>query len=655
MADPAVALNGLAAILHLSSILVKLTKELRICAEAVHSAPKEIMIFIRETTNFTSLLNYFYDVARDATENVEPGVRTRRARLVRRISQQCDYVSRGIEELVRRFAELSSSGGSSSFQTLWARIMWLLKKPDVEGLRLTLQSAMAAVSLLTSLLMWEELRRKDGDAERTEMLREQIENGLPMARLARRALAEHQQRHGRVVESVPTASYEGMKEGTFDIEKIVTSSLRSYDRPEGHLESYPGRGRRLSRLQPEPTVVEPALPPSKPSRATSTAGGQGQLNRHSMFTNEGPSRGTRSMPATHQNPHHRISAPPPRRRRAPRHATDTRSEGRRDSMPALRKQNRLSEASRPSENNILELEEEALGVHTETTTEQGSDLIGIAEAVRIKRVRTDEAPELKREVVEIPKKRATEGFGAERAGTWPQSRTETAEPKGRGSGQGKGEEENESEDEARGRPRWRRGSPRNQERNEVVEEETSREQTESIKGEVASRIIEEDLGTQGKPQERPQERSEGSQCKGKGSALEAAKEGEGEGEGHEEVSREAPETPIERWGRGKQVRVVEDRGTEKRTWLDILIKKDSGEAGPSREQYWKPSTQIDDSGSSWTSYKGGGSRKSNDSHGSKKSHEKSRESSQSGSLSPFKLKTSSGRKRLQRRQLPSSI
>ncbi|KAI1484534.1 hypothetical protein F5X96DRAFT_438329 [Biscogniauxia mediterranea] len=372
MADPAAALSGLAAILHLSSILVKLTKELRLCAEAVHSAPKEIMIFIRETTNFTSLLNYFYDVARDATENVEPAVRTRRARLVRRISQQCDYVSRGTEELVRRFAELSS-GGSSSFQTLWARIMWLLRKPDVEGLRLSLQSAMAAVSLLTSLLMWEELRRKDGDAERTEMLRDQIENGLPMARLARRALAEHQQRHGRVVESVPTASYEGMKEGTFDIERIVVSTLRAYDRPEGHLGSYPGRGRRLSRLQPEPTVIDPPLPPSRQNRAASTVGGHGQLNRRSIFASEGPPRGA-SMPAQHQNPYHRISAPPPRRRRVPRHVTDTMSEGRRDSMPALRRQQRLSEASRPSENNILELEE------TETTTEQGSDLIGIAEA-----------------------------------------------------------------------------------------------------------------------------------------------------------------------------------------------------------------------------------------------------------------------------------
>ncbi|KAI0594635.1 hypothetical protein F4775DRAFT_596046 [Biscogniauxia sp. FL1348] len=634
MADPAAALSGLAAILHLSSILVKLTKELRICAEAVHSAPKEIMIFIRETTNFTSLLNYFYDVARDATENVEPGVRTRRARLVRRISQQCDYVSRGIEELVRRFAELSSSG-SSSFQSLWARIMWLLRKPDVEGLRLSLQSAMAAVSLLTSLLMWEELRRKDGDAERTEMLREQIENGLPMARLARRALAEHQQRHGRVVESVPTASYEGMKEGTFDIEKIVINALRTYDRPEGHLGSYPGRGRRLSRLQPAPTVMEPALPPSKPNRAASTVGGHGQLNRRSMFASEGPPRGA-SMPAQHQNPYHRISAPPPRRRRVPRHVTDTMSEGRRDSMPALRRQQRLSEASRPSENNILELEE------TETTTEQGSDLIGIAEAVRIKRVRTDTAHELKREVVEIPKKRAIEAFGGERAGTWPQSRTETADPGGGGGGgreeEGKEEDESEDgdededEDEARGRPRWRRGSPPNQERDKMVEE-TREEQTEDTGGDIAEKTIEEEKEVS----------KEGVQDKGKGTAaLEAAKK-----EGAEVTPREeAGETAIERWGR--QVRVVED-GTEKRTWLDILIKKDTGEAGPSRGQYWKPSTQIDDSGSSWTSYKGG-SHKSIDSHDSKKS----RESSQSGSLSSFKLR-SSGRKRLQRRQLPSSV
>ncbi|KAI1500786.1 hypothetical protein F5X99DRAFT_226953 [Biscogniauxia marginata] len=636
MAEPVVALSGLSAILHLSSILVKLTKELRICAETIHSAPKEIMIFIRETTNFTGLLNYFYDVARDATENVETGLRARRARLVRRISQQCDYVSRGIEELVRRFAELSG-GGSSSLQNLWARIMWLLKKPDVEGLRLSLQSAMAAVSLLTSLFMWEELRRKDGDVERTEMLREQIENGLPMARLARRALAEHQQRRGRVVESVPYTSYDGMKEGTFDIEKIVVNSLRSYVRPEGSLGGYPGRGRRLSRPQPEPIVTERASSPLKPGRPASMVDGHEKVNRRSVPASEGPSRGARSIPAEYQNQHHRVSAPPPRRRRVPRHVTETRSEGGRESIPAYQRY-MLSEIGRRGDDNIMEWEEEAMSgrTGTETTTEQGSDLIGIAEAVRIKRVRTDTTVhELRREVVEIPRKQATE---RERAGTWPQPRRETAEV------------EAEGEDEIRGRPRTRDiGTPENKEwegveevergspveAREGVVEGATREAVESQEGGIDREVVEGGVQDKGKKREAQGVMEDTTEDTTEDGAEDAAEDGV------EEVKGEAVEQG------GKEV--VEE-GAEKRTWLGILIRKGSAEVGPSK-QHWKASTQIDDSGSSWTSYKGEGSNKSVKSQGS--GNMKSRESSRSGSLSPYKL--TSSRRRLQRRQLPSSV
>ncbi|OTB15162.1 hypothetical protein K445DRAFT_124257 [Daldinia sp. EC12] len=165
MAEALTLIGGLAAIMQLAGSVVKLTKELRVCVRTIRSAPKEIRYFMLETSIFTDQLCYFHDVAKESAAVMNENSKAKRAELIQKILRQCKSVKREFARLVRQFININGRD-TTPLSTFWARLLWLWKRPDVAGLRLNLQSAIANVTLLCILFAYEESKRKDADSEK---------------------------------------------------------------------------------------------------------------------------------------------------------------------------------------------------------------------------------------------------------------------------------------------------------------------------------------------------------------------------------------------------------------------------------------------------------------------------------------------------------
>ncbi|OTA70523.1 hypothetical protein K449DRAFT_428064 [Hypoxylon sp. EC38] len=232
MAEALTLIGGLAAIMQLSGSLVRLTKDLVVCVRTIRSAPKEIEGFILETQIFTAELYYFHDLAKESAKNLKEKFKAKRAELVQKIARQCRFVRRRLKRLVRLFIEINGPS-TAPFNTFLARILWLWKKPDVPELRLSIQSATANVLLLCNLFVFEEIRRRNENDERLEMLQEQLQNWVSTAQKLRDELAEHQRRKQpsvRVLETAPHESYDIIMEDSRELERYVVKAIRSHVR-----------------------------------------------------------------------------------------------------------------------------------------------------------------------------------------------------------------------------------------------------------------------------------------------------------------------------------------------------------------------------------------------------------------------------------------
>ncbi|KAI0844690.1 hypothetical protein F5Y00DRAFT_273615 [Daldinia vernicosa] len=233
MAEALTLIGGLAAIMQLAGSVVKLTRDLRVCVRAIRSAPKEIRYFILETSIFTDQLCYFHEVAKESAAVMSEHSKAKRAELVQKILRQCKSVKRGFARLVQRFIDINGAD-TALLNTFWARLLWLWKRPDVPELRLNLQSAIANVTLLCNLFMFEELRRKNVDSEKLEMLQQRLRNWVATARKLRCELAEYKKRKSPlgVPETAPEDSHDVIAEDSRQLERYVVHAIRSYTQGE---------------------------------------------------------------------------------------------------------------------------------------------------------------------------------------------------------------------------------------------------------------------------------------------------------------------------------------------------------------------------------------------------------------------------------------
>ncbi|KAI1308525.1 hypothetical protein F5Y03DRAFT_350035 [Xylaria venustula] len=218
-----------AAVSQLTSELVKLTTTLRHHLKVMRRAPHEVQCFLMETSNFTCLLNSFTELADRPLQNTEKKEQRKREKMVFEVEQQCAYVRDKMEYLVDRFAVLAK-GNMTPLEGLLERIKYLLNKPDVKDLRLSLQLAALTVNCLSTLFAWEEATMKNDT--RTVSLLEQLKNLLPMAKKASTELAEYQRKHGTTYESGVPDPNNAMLAASEEILRQIAHAIRPRSRSD---------------------------------------------------------------------------------------------------------------------------------------------------------------------------------------------------------------------------------------------------------------------------------------------------------------------------------------------------------------------------------------------------------------------------------------
>ncbi|TGJ77562.1 hypothetical protein E0Z10_g10708 [Xylaria hypoxylon] len=256
MAEPTATIDTIAAVSQLTGELVKLTTTLRHHLKVMRKTPDEVQCFLMEMSNFTGLLNFFTELADRPVQNMARKEQKKRERRVSEIQQQCTYVYGKMEYLVDRFAVLAK-GNMTPLEGLLERIKYLLDKPDIKDLRLSLQAAALTVNCTSTLFLWEEATMKDDT--RTVSLLEQLRNLLPMAKKASAELAEYQQKHGTRYESGVPDPDNAMLAASEESQRQIAHAIRPHSSSEAAKDRSSGQ-RRRERRRDSPIIERTSYP-----------------------------------------------------------------------------------------------------------------------------------------------------------------------------------------------------------------------------------------------------------------------------------------------------------------------------------------------------------------------------------------------------------
>ncbi|KAF2971271.1 hypothetical protein GQX73_g2304 [Xylaria multiplex] len=219
-----------AAVAQLTSELVNLTTTLRHHLKSMRKTPEnEVQWFLMEMSNFTGLLNFFTELADRPIENMARREQKKQEKRVFEIQQQCTYIYSKMEYLVDRFAVLAK-GNMTPLEGIIEKIKYLLDKPDIKDLRLSVQAAALTVNCTSTLFLWEEASINDDT--RTVSLLEQLRNLLPMAKKASTELAEYQQKHGTKYESGAPDPNNAMLAASEEIQRQIAHAIRPHSSSE---------------------------------------------------------------------------------------------------------------------------------------------------------------------------------------------------------------------------------------------------------------------------------------------------------------------------------------------------------------------------------------------------------------------------------------
>ncbi|GAW18571.1 hypothetical protein ANO14919_080490 [Xylariales sp. No.14919] len=322
MAEPPTTIGTLAAVSRLTGELVNLTTTLRHHLKVMRRTPDEVQCFLMEMSNFTGLLNFFTQLADRPVQGMARREQKKREKRVSEIQQQCTYIYGKMEYLVDRFAVLAKEN-MTPLEGLLERIKYLLDKPDIKDLRLSLQTAALTVNCTSTLFLWEEATLKDDI--RTVSLLEQLRNLLPMAKKASTELAEYQQKHGTKYESGVPDPNNAMLAMSEEIQRQIAHAIRPHSSSEATKDR--SLGHRRSERRRASTVIERT---SYPEAWSSPFGPDGtvadsveylprrRLNRVSFKTSDYTTERQSSDHSMEIRPDSGITqAPNPRRSRSP--------------------------------------------------------------------------------------------------------------------------------------------------------------------------------------------------------------------------------------------------------------------------------------------------------------------------------------------------
>ncbi|KAI0466740.1 hypothetical protein F4859DRAFT_526416 [Xylaria cf. heliscus] len=228
MAEPLAIIGAVAAVTQVTGDLVKLTTNLRRYLKVIHRAPEEVQAFVMETSNFTGLLNFFTELAYQPVKDIGRRERGKREERVSMVEKQCAYVCHKMKYLVERFSGLAN-GNMTRWESVIERLRYLLDKPDVKDLRLSVQLAATTINTMSTLFLWEQAANSD---TRSRSLLQQLKNLLPVAKRASTELAVHRKQHGVMYESGMPDPNNDMLAVSKEIQRQVTHVIRPHVQSE---------------------------------------------------------------------------------------------------------------------------------------------------------------------------------------------------------------------------------------------------------------------------------------------------------------------------------------------------------------------------------------------------------------------------------------
>ncbi|ORY68710.1 uncharacterized protein BCR38DRAFT_406614 [Pseudomassariella vexata] len=198
------------------------------------AAPKEVKCFHEEASIFATLLCSFHERVHGTGESLDAKHKSKTAKLVVRITDQCRFICGRVYTLVRKFADIHGSH-DTSLATLWARVQWAIQKPDLEAMRLLMNSAKATVTLLLQLFTLDEVGptcNYDPVAKRCSVVwLDQLKNMTEAAKQARKELKDYKEKWF-ILEDSTSEECDIMASTTREIEKFVVNTIKSQRRAQ---------------------------------------------------------------------------------------------------------------------------------------------------------------------------------------------------------------------------------------------------------------------------------------------------------------------------------------------------------------------------------------------------------------------------------------
>ncbi|KAK8050544.1 hypothetical protein PG994_012274 [Apiospora phragmitis] len=268
MAEAALgALGALSSILQIANSLISSVKELRETIVTAKAAPKEICYFYTEASILAMLIGTFHELADGAPKPTEAKPRRERDSLLGAIEQQCFILQNGVDVLISKFGKAYGTD-EPRIMSVWARVLWVIRRPDMVELRLVMNEIKLTLSLATGQLQLEEARRQGDNAKRVRLLERQLEEMTIASRQARKELQEHIERHQFSAENISNTKLSEILDSTRNIEKCVSRALKAGERYQERARRDEERTSSQGRVIPntgERDRRSPSPPPDDPS------------------------------------------------------------------------------------------------------------------------------------------------------------------------------------------------------------------------------------------------------------------------------------------------------------------------------------------------------------------------------------------------------
>lgn len=159
MLDPLSALGGVASIIQIADVVLRLSKEFQHFCFTVRHAPQELDNVGLDLSSFSTLLHMFHEKSDTWLISLhESREKEAKKRHIANVVRECKAVKDGFTALLKRFfANHMQLGGTYSAVD---RVKWYFRKPLVKGLKLSLEGAKASIMLFLMFQIIEDLQKR---------------------------------------------------------------------------------------------------------------------------------------------------------------------------------------------------------------------------------------------------------------------------------------------------------------------------------------------------------------------------------------------------------------------------------------------------------------------------------------------------------------